>query len=58
MLSKLTKGIQNIQTTKITNENGDITTDNERIQRILRTFFKNPNSTKLENLKKKKKKKG
>ncbi|OPX54071.1 hypothetical protein BTE48_16160 [Oceanospirillum multiglobuliferum] len=42
---------ENIQINKIRNEKGDITIDNEEIQRIIRSYFKNLNSIKLENLK-------
>ncbi|KAL6088402.1 hypothetical protein STEG23_019145 [Scotinomys teguina] len=50
-LSRLTKmQRESIQMNKIRNEIGDITTDNEEIQRIIRTYFKNLYSTKLENL--------
>ncbi|KAL6067176.1 hypothetical protein STEG23_016002 [Scotinomys teguina] len=51
LLSRLTKRFtKNIQINKITNGIGDITTDNEEIQRISRLYFKNLYSTKLENL--------
>ena len=51
-LSKLTKRQrENIQINKIENEKWDITTDTEEIQRIIRSFFKNLYSTKLEKLK-------
>ncbi|KAL6035160.1 hypothetical protein STEG23_027009 [Scotinomys teguina] len=41
-LSRLTKmQREHIQINKIRNENGDITTDNEEIQRIIRSYFKN-----------------
>ncbi|KAL6073377.1 hypothetical protein STEG23_013708 [Scotinomys teguina] len=50
-LSRLTKmQRESIQINKIRNETGDITTDNEEIQRIIRSYFKNLYSTKLENL--------
>ncbi|KAL6035135.1 hypothetical protein STEG23_012088 [Scotinomys teguina] len=50
-LSRLTKRQrESIQINKIRNEIGEITTDNEEIQRIIRTYFKNLYSTKLENL--------
>ncbi|KAL6030100.1 hypothetical protein STEG23_037764 [Scotinomys teguina] len=50
-LSRLTKmQRESIQINKIRNEIGDITTDNEEIQRIIRSYFKNLYSTKLENL--------
>ncbi|KAL6084415.1 hypothetical protein STEG23_000442 [Scotinomys teguina] len=41
---------ESIQINKIRNEIGDITTNNEEIQRIIRSYFKNLYSTKLENL--------
>ena len=51
-LSKLTKRQrENIQINKIRNEKGDITTDTEEIQRIIKSYFENLYSTKLENLK-------
>ncbi|KAL6088019.1 hypothetical protein STEG23_035602 [Scotinomys teguina] len=51
-LSRLTKRQrESIQINKIRNEIGDITTDNEEIQRIIRSYFKNLYSTKLKNLK-------
>ncbi|KAL6038587.1 hypothetical protein STEG23_000500 [Scotinomys teguina] len=50
-LSRLTKRQRDsIQINTIRNEIGDITTDNEEIQRIIRSCFKNLYSTKLENL--------
>ncbi|KAL6041447.1 hypothetical protein STEG23_023562 [Scotinomys teguina] len=50
-LSRLTKmQRKRIQINKIRNGIGDITTDNEEIQRIIRSYFKNLYSTKLENL--------
>ncbi|KAL6087874.1 hypothetical protein STEG23_022054 [Scotinomys teguina] len=50
-LSRLTKRQrESIQINKIRNEIGDITTDNEEIQRIIRSYFKNLYTTKLENL--------
>ncbi|KAL6086053.1 hypothetical protein STEG23_016109 [Scotinomys teguina] len=50
-LSRLTKRQrESIQINKIRNEIGDITTNNEEIQRIIRSYFKNLYSTKLENL--------
>ncbi|KAL6076002.1 hypothetical protein STEG23_007609 [Scotinomys teguina] len=50
-LSRLTKRQrESIQINKIRNEIGHITTDNEEIQRTIRTYFKNLYSTKLENL--------
>ncbi|KAL6045988.1 hypothetical protein STEG23_001682 [Scotinomys teguina] len=51
LLSRLTKRQrESIRINKIRNEIGDITTDNEEIQRIIRSYFKNLYSTKLENL--------
>ncbi|KAL6087267.1 hypothetical protein STEG23_021159, partial [Scotinomys teguina] len=41
---------ESIQINKIRNETGDIITDNEEIERIIRLYFKNLYSTKLENL--------
>ncbi|KAL6045241.1 hypothetical protein STEG23_009533 [Scotinomys teguina] len=50
-LSRLTKRQrESIQINKIRNEIGDITIDNEEIQRIIRSYFKNRYSIKLENL--------
>ncbi|KAL6071572.1 hypothetical protein STEG23_024543, partial [Scotinomys teguina] len=50
-LSRLTKRQrESIQINKIRNEIGDITTNNEEIQRIIRSYFKNLYSTKLKNL--------
>ena len=50
--SKLTKRQRkNIQINKIRNETGEITTDTEEIQRIIRSYFENQYSTKLENIK-------
>ncbi|KAL6045330.1 hypothetical protein STEG23_032568 [Scotinomys teguina] len=50
-LSRLTKRQrESIQINKIRNEIGVITTDNKEIQRIIRSYFKNLYSTKLENL--------
>ena len=43
---------ENIQINKIRNEKGNITTDTKEIQRILRSYYKNLYSTKLENIKK------
>jgi len=39
-----------IQINKIINEKGDITTESEEIQKIIRSYYKNLYSTKLENL--------
>ena len=50
-LAKLRKRQKdNIQINKIRNENGDIITDMEKIQRIIWSYFKNLYSTTLENL--------
>ena len=43
---------ENIQIIKIRNEKGDITANTEEIQRIIRFYFKNLYSTKLQNLNK------
>ena len=40
-----------MQINKIRNEKGDITTNTEEIQRIIRPYFENLYSTKFENLK-------
>jgi hypothetical protein len=48
-LAKLIK-IDNIQINKIRNENGDVTTNTEEIERIIRSYFKSLYSTKPENL--------
>ncbi|KAL6031029.1 hypothetical protein STEG23_025141 [Scotinomys teguina] len=51
-LSRLTKSqSERVLINRIRNEKGDITLDNEEIQRIIRSYFKNLYSTKLENLK-------
>ena len=51
-LSKLIKRQrENMQINKIRNEKGDITTDTEEIQRIIRSYYKSLYSTKLENVK-------
>ena len=50
--SKLTKRQRkNIRINKIRNETGEITTDTEEIQRIIRSYLENQYSTKLENIK-------
>ncbi|KAL6086919.1 hypothetical protein STEG23_013424, partial [Scotinomys teguina] len=50
-LSRLSKRQrESMQINKIRNEIGDITTNNEEIQRIIRSYSKNLYSTKLENL--------
>ena len=48
-LSKLIKQ-QNMQINKIRNEKGDITTDTEEIQRIIRSYYESLYATKLENV--------
>ena len=51
-LFKLSKRYrENIQINKIRNKKVDLTTDTKEIQNIIRSFFKNLYSTKLENLK-------
>ena len=42
---------ENTQINKTRNEKGDITTDTEEIQRIIRSYYKNVYATKLENVK-------
>jgi hypothetical protein len=50
-LARLTKGHRDsILFNKIRKEKGDITTDPEEIQTIIRSFYKRLYSTKLENL--------
>jgi hypothetical protein len=50
-LARLTRGHrESILINKIRNEKGDITTDPEEIQNTIRSFYKRPYSTKLENL--------
>ena len=50
-LARLTGGNRDsILINKIRNENGDITTDPEKIQNTIRSFYKRLYSTKLENL--------
>jgi hypothetical protein len=50
-LARLTKGHRDsILINKIRNEKGDITTDPEEIQNIIKSFYKRLYSTKLENL--------
>ena len=39
-----------MQINKIRNEKGDITTDTEEIQRIIRSYYKSLHATKLENV--------
>ena len=51
-LSKLIKRQrENIQINKIRNKKGNITADTEKIQRIIRSYYNNLYSTKLENVK-------
>jgi hypothetical protein len=50
-LSRLNKGHRDsIQTNKIRNEKGDITTETEEIQKVITFYYKSLYSTKLENL--------
>jgi hypothetical protein len=50
-LTRLTKGHKdNIQIKKITNEKGDITTEPEEIQSIIRSYYKRLYSTKLDEI--------
>jgi len=50
-LARLTRGHREcVQINKIRNENGDITTESEEIQNIIRSYYKSLYSTKLENL--------
>ena len=50
-LARLTKGQRgSIQINKIRNEKGDITTETEEIQKIIRSYYKSLYSTQLENL--------
>ena len=48
-LAKLTRRLS-IQINEISNEKGDITTDTEKSQKIIRSYLKNPYPTKLKNL--------
>ena len=50
-LAKLTRGHRySVQISKIRNEKGDITTDTEEIQNIIRSYYKILYSRKVENL--------
>jgi hypothetical protein len=50
-LARLTKGHRDtILINKIRNENGGITRETKEIQKIIRSYYKNPYSTKIENL--------
>ena len=50
-LARLIRGHRNsILINKIKNEKGDITTEPEEIQNIIRSYYKRPYSTKLENM--------
>jgi len=50
-LARLTRGHRDsIQINKIRDENGDITTETEEIQKLIRSYYKSLYSTKLENL--------
>jgi len=49
-LARLTRGHREcVQTNKIRNEKGDITTESEEIQKVIRSYYKSLYSTKLEN---------
>ena len=51
ILARLTKGHRDsIQINKIRNEKGDITTETEEIQKVIRSYYKSLYSTQLENL--------
>ena len=51
LIARLTRGQRDsIQINKIRSEKGDITTDTEEIQRIIRSYIKSLYSTKLKNL--------
>ena len=50
-LARLTRGYREyIQINKFRNEKGDITTETEEIQKVIRSYYKRLYSTKLENL--------
>jgi hypothetical protein len=50
-LARLTRRYRDrIQINKIRNEKGDITTETEEIQKLIRSYYKSLYSTKLENL--------
>ena len=50
LLARLTKGHRDsIQINKVRNEKGDITTETEEIQKIIRSYYKSLYSTQLEN---------
>ena len=50
-LARLTKGQrESIQINEIRNEKGDITTETEEIQKIIRSYYKSLYSSQLENL--------
>ena len=50
-LARLTRGQrESIQINKIRKDSGDITTETEEIQEIIRFYYKNLYSTKLKNL--------
>jgi hypothetical protein len=52
-LVRLTKGHRDsILINKIRNEKGDITTESEKIQKVIRPYYKSLYSTKMENMKK------
>jgi hypothetical protein len=50
-VAKLTKATRGgVQINKIRNDKGDITTEKEKIQKIIKSYYKSLYSTKLENL--------
>jgi hypothetical protein len=50
-LARLTRGYREyIQINKFRNEKGDITTETEEIQKVIRSYYKSLYSTKLENV--------
>lgn len=52
IFSQINKNKEKLQINKLRDRKGNITTDLEEIQKIIRTCFKSLHSTKLENLKK------